>query len=115
VLHLIFPETITPELGTYIIAVFVILTTAMAGMSSVAYMDVAIGSLVTVICVIAAPMLFFQAGGWHGLHASLPPEYFQFLGNYRMSPDHVRQSVGMGVIRGMEFLVPCCCSCWATR
>jgi SSS family solute:Na+ symporter len=106
VLHLIFPDTVTPELGTTIIAVFVILTTAMAGMSSVAYMDVAIGSLVTVICVIAAPMLFFQAGGWHGLHTALPPEYFQFLGNYRMSPDHVRQSVGMGVIRGMEFLVP---------
>jgi SSS family solute:Na+ symporter/sodium/proline symporter len=106
VLHLIFPGAVTPELGTYIIAAFVILTTAMAGMSSVAYMDVAIGSLVTVICVIAAPMLFFQAGGWAGLHASLPPEYFQFLGNYRLSPEHVRQSVGMGVIRGMEFLVP---------
>jgi len=106
VLHLIFPGAVTPELGTYIIAAFVILTTAMAGMSSVAYMDVAIGSLVTVICVIAAPMLFFQAGGWIGLHTALPPEYFQVLGNYRMSPDHVRQSVGMGVIRGMEFLVP---------
>jgi len=106
VLHLIFPDTITPMLGTYIIASFVILTTAMAGMSSVAYMDVAIGSLVTVICVIAAPMLFFQAGGWPGLHAALPPEYFQVLGNYRLGPDHVRQSVGMGVVRGLEFLVP---------
>jgi SSS family solute:Na+ symporter/sodium/proline symporter len=106
VLHLIFPDAVTPELGTYIIAVFVILTTAMAGMSSVAYMDVAIGSLVTVICVIAAPMLWVKAGGWAGLHAALPPEYFQVLGNYRLSPGHVRQSVGMGVIRGMEFLVP---------
>jgi len=106
VLHLIFPDTVTPELGTYLIAAFVILTTAMAGMSSVAYMDVAIGSLVTVICVIAAPMLFFKAGGWAGLHASLPPQYFQVLGNYRMSPDHVQQSVGMGIIRGLEFLVP---------
>ena len=56
-------------------------------MSSVAYMDVAIGSLVTVICIIAAPMLFFKAGGWAGLHAALPPEYFQVLGNYRLSPD----------------------------
>ena len=60
VLHLIFPDTVTPELGTYIIAAFVIVTTALAGMSSVAYMDVAIGSLVTVICIIAAPMLFLQ-------------------------------------------------------
>src|SRR5208337_1999571 len=61
VLHLIFPETLTPEMGTYIIAAFVIFTTALAGMSSVAYMDVAIGSLVTVICIIATPMLFFKA------------------------------------------------------
>jgi SSS family solute:Na+ symporter/sodium/proline symporter len=106
VLHLIFPDTVTPELGTYLIAAFVILTTAMAGMSSVAYMDVAIGSLVTVICIVAAPMLFLHAGGWAGLHAALPPQYFQVLGNYRLGPDHVRQSVGMGLIRALEFLVP---------
>jgi SSS family solute:Na+ symporter/sodium/proline symporter len=106
VLHLIFPDMVTPELGTYIIAVFVILTTALAGMSSVAYMDVAIGSLVTVICVIAAPYLFLQAGGWTGLHHTLPPEYFQVLGNYRLDAQGVRQSAGMGMIRGMEFLVP---------
>ena len=106
VLHMIFPETVTPELGTFIIAAFVILTTALAGMSSVAYMDVAIGTLVTVICIIAAPYLFLQAGGWAGLHQSLPVEYFQPLGNYRFSPDHVRQSVGMGMIRALEFLVP---------
>jgi SSS family solute:Na+ symporter/sodium/proline symporter len=106
VLHLIFPDTVTPELGTYIIASFVIVTTALAGMSSVAYMDVAIGSMVTVICMIAAPLLFLHAGGWVGLHQALPPQYFQVLGNYRLGADGVRQSVGMGVIRGMEFLVP---------
>ena len=93
VLHLIFPDAITPELGTYLIAAFVILTTALAGMSSVAYMDVAIGSLVTVICVIAAPMLFFKAGGWAGLHSALPPTHFQVLGNFTL-------------VRALEFLVP---------
>ncbi len=98
VLHLIFPDTVTPELGTYIIAAFVIVTTALAGMSSVAYMDVAIGSLVTVICIIAAPMLLVKAGGWTGLHAALPPQYFQVLGNYRMSA-----CVAGGAL---EFLVP---------
>ena len=46
VLHLIFPETVTPVMGTYIIAAFVIFTTALAGMSSVAYMDTVIGSMV---------------------------------------------------------------------
>jgi SSS family solute:Na+ symporter/sodium/proline symporter len=105
VLHLIFPDTVSPLLGTYII-VFVIVTTALAGMSSVAYMDVAIGSLVTGICIIAAPYLFLQAGGWAGLHASLPPQYFQVLGNYRLDAHGVQQSAGMGVIRGLEFLVP---------
>jgi SSS family solute:Na+ symporter len=93
VLHLIFPTTVTPELGTYVIALFVIVTTAMAGMSSVAYMDVAIGSLVTVICLIATPMLWVKAGGWSGLQAALPPTHFQVLGN-------------LTLIQGLEFLVP---------
>jgi solute:Na+ symporter, SSS family len=106
VLHLIFPETVSANLGTFIIAAFVIVTTAMAGMSSVAYMDVAIGSMVTVICIIAAPLLLAKAGGWAGLHASLPRAYFEPLGNYRLGPGGVEESVGMGVVRGLEFLVP---------
>jgi SSS family solute:Na+ symporter len=93
VLHLIFPDTITPDLGTYLIAAFVIVTTALAGMSSVAYMDVAIGSLVTVICIIATPMLFFKAGGWAGLHSALPPAHFRVLGNFTL-------------VRALEFMVP---------
>jgi len=93
VLHLIFPDSVTPELGAYLIAAFVIVTTALAGMSSVAYMDVAIGSLVTVICIIATPYLFFQAGGWAGLHAALPATHFQVLGN-------------LTLVRALEFLVP---------
>jgi len=95
VLHLIFPTTVTPELGTFIIASFVILTTALARMSSVVYMDVAIGTLVTVICILAAPYLFLQAGGWVGLHASLPAQYFQPLGNYRLDSSGLRQSASM--------------------
>src|SRR5271166_2013927 len=47
ILHLIFPTVITADLGKYIIAVFVIVFTAIAGMSSVAYMDVFIGLLAT--------------------------------------------------------------------
>jgi Na+/proline symporter len=93
VLHLIFPETVTPELGTYLIAVFVIVTTALAGMSSVAYMDVAIGSLVTVICFIAAPYLLHKTGGWSGLTSALPPTHFEVLGN-------------LSLARALEFMVP---------
>lgn len=106
VLHLIFPDTVTPQLGTFIIAAFVILTTALAGMSSVAYMDVAIGSLVTCICIIAVPYLYSQAGGWAGLHAVLPAQYFEPLGNYRIGAHGVQQPVWMGIVRGLEFLVP---------
>lgn len=93
VLHLIFPDKVTPEHGTFIIAAFVIVTTALAGMSSVAYMDVAIGSLVTVICVIATPYLLMKAGGWAGLHAVLPQTHFEVLGN-------------LTFVQAMEFLVP---------
>src|ERR1700722_3226103 len=93
VLHLIFPGTVTPEQGTYIIAAFVVLTTALAGMSSVAYMDVAIGSLVPVICIFATPMLFFKAGGWAGLHSALPETHFEVLGN-------------LTLVRALEFLGP---------
>lgn len=93
VLHLIFPDAVTPQLGTFIIAAFVIVSTALAGMSSVAYMDVAIGSLVTVICILAAPMLLAKAGGWTGVHAALPATHFQLLGN-------------LTFVRALEFLVP---------
>ena len=106
VLHLIFPDSVSSELGTYIIAAFVILTTALAGMSSVAYMDVAIGSLVTVICIIAVPYLYVHVGGWTGLHAALPATFFEPLGNYRLDAQGVQQPVGMGILRGLEFLIP---------
>jgi solute:Na+ symporter, SSS family len=106
VLHLIFPDVVSSQLGTFIIAAFVIFSTALAGMSSVAYMDVAIGSLVTGICVIATPYLFMKVGGWPGLHAALPPAYFQPLGNFSLGPGGVDQGAGMGLIRALEFLVP---------
>jgi SSS family solute:Na+ symporter/sodium/proline symporter len=106
VLHLIFPDAVSPALGTFIIAAFVIVTTAMAGMSSVAYMDVVIGSTVTIICVVAAPMLLAKAGGWSGLHAALPPSYFQLLGNFRIGPGGIVESSGFGLVRALEFLVP---------
>ncbi len=93
VLHLIFPDVVSPALGTYLIAIFVIILTALAGMSSVAYTDLVIGLIVTVICVIAAPYLVSRAGGWSGMEAVLPASHFQVLGN-------------LSFIRAMEFMVP---------
>ncbi len=93
VLHLIFPDEVTPELGTYLIAFFVIAMTALAGMSSVAYTDLIIGSLVSITCLIAAPYLVIHAGGWAGVRAALPANHFQVLGN-------------LTLVRALEFLVP---------
>src|SRR5580700_11440977 len=62
VLHLIFPE-LDRTTGMYIIAAFVILFTAAAGMASIAYLDLVIGGLVTIIVTIAVPLILSDAGG----------------------------------------------------
>lgn len=93
ILHLIFPGVLSSTQGMYILAAFVILFTALAGMSSVAYMDVAIGLLVTVACFLAIPILLRQSGGWAGLHAALPASHFQVLGTLTFA-------------RAMEFFLP---------
>ncbi len=84
VLHLIFPE-LDRATGMYMIAGFVILFTAAAGMASVAYLDLVIGGLVTVIVVIAVPLLLIDAGGWSGVRAALPPSHFELFGNLSVS------------------------------
>src|ERR1700748_1089262 len=61
ILHLIFPTVITADLGKYILAAFVIVFTAIAGMSSVAYMDVFIGLLATITLVVSLPVLTHAA------------------------------------------------------
>ena len=80
ILHLIFPE-IEKTTGMYIIAAFVIVFTAAAGMASVAYLDLVIGSLVTVTVIIAVPLLLDHVGGWSQVRANLPPDHFQVLGH----------------------------------
>ncbi len=81
ILHLIFPTVITADLGKYILAVFVIVFTAVAGMSSVAYMDVFIGVLATVTLIVALPVLAHGAGGWSAVHHVLPATHFEVLGD----------------------------------
>jgi SSS family solute:Na+ symporter len=95
ILHLIFPTVITADLGKYIIAVFVIVFTAIAGMASVAYMDVAIGLLATSTLIVALPILIHHAGGWPGIHAALPATHFQLFGE--LSP-----------IQCVELFLPTC-------
>lgn len=118
ILHLIFPQLDEVAranfgivaghehaLGMVIIATFVILLTALAGMSSVAYLDVVIGILATVTCLIAVPLLLSRSGGWSGLHAALPPEYFQIFGRFGWAQG-ASQGRGTAFIRALELLVP---------
>ena len=95
ILHLIFPEYITADLGKYILAAFVIVFTAIAGMSSVAYMDVAIGLIATLALLIATPVLAHHAGGWAHIRASLPVTHFQVLGDFSF-------------LQAMELFLPTC-------
>jgi SSS family solute:Na+ symporter len=81
ILHLIFPDSISRDQGMCIIAAFVIVFTAAAGMASIAYLDLFIGSLVTVIVIIAIPLVLEKAGGWKQVTAVLPATHFQVFGN----------------------------------
>ncbi len=82
ILHLVFPATISPLLGKYIMAAFVIAFTAIAGMASVAYMDVVIGLLATITMCVSLPFLVHSAGGWSGVTHVLPATHFQVLGDF---------------------------------
>lgn len=81
ILHLIFPE-LSAQHGQFIIAGFVIVFTAIAGMSSVAYMDVAIGLLATFTLLVALPLLNKAAGGWVHVHTLVPASHFQLFGDF---------------------------------
>jgi SSS family transporter len=106
ILHLIFPE-VNHEAGTYIIAVFVICFTALAGMASVAYMDVVIGLLITVTGFVAAPVLLHSAGGWAGIHQILPATHFTFLGEFGYV-DGQNQGALAGFLKAFEYFLPTC-------
>lgn len=84
ILHLVFPALITATLGKYMIAGFVILFTAIAGMASVAYMDLAIGLLASGALLAALPVTVRMAGGWRSIAQSLPATHFQILGDLSM-------------------------------
>jgi SSS family solute:Na+ symporter/sodium/proline symporter len=81
VLHLIFPQ-IDAGTGLIIIAVFVIVFTASAGMASIAYLDLVIGSMVMATMLVAVPLLLHTSGGWAVVRSHLPPTHFQVLGDY---------------------------------
>jgi SSS family solute:Na+ symporter/sodium/proline symporter len=81
ILHLIFPS-VARATGLWIMAGFVIFFTAMAGMASIAYLDLVIGSVVTCTVIVAVPILLHKEGGWSVVTASLPATHFQVFGDY---------------------------------
>src|SRR5450631_489271 len=95
ILHLVFPTVISADLGKYIIAAFVIVFTAIAGMASVAYMDVVIGILAIVAMCLALPVLLHNAGGWSHVTQTLPETHFQVLGDFTL-------------LQGLELFIPTC-------
>src|SRR5271154_3903133 len=75
ILHLIFPG-LERATGMYIIAAFVIVFTASAGMASIAYLDLIIGGMVTLTMIIAVPLLLSDSGGWIKVRETLPASHF---------------------------------------
>ncbi len=92
VLHLIFPG-LARQTGMCLIAALVVAFTAGAGMASVAYVDLVIGSTVTAIIIMAFPMVLHSVGGWQEVRHALPASHFQVFGSIS-----VRQALG--------FLIP---------
>lgn len=93
ILHLLFPSIVTPGLGKILIAFFVILFTAIAGMSSIAYMDLVIGIAATVALTLALPFAVDHAGGWSSIYHALPQSHFEVFGS-------------IGPMGAMELFVP---------
>jgi SSS family solute:Na+ symporter len=112
ILHLIFPALSAIQ-GRCLIAAFVILLTAIAGMSSVAYTDLAIGLLATFTLCAALPVLVHNFGGWSAVRAMLPATHFQLFGDIHpinsyvgtnILPDGTRERISSA----MELFLPTC-------
>jgi Na+/proline symporter len=103
IMHLIFPSVAKTQ-GTIIIAAFVIVFTALAGMASVAYMDVVIGMLISCIGIIAVPEMLSRAGGWAGLHAALPATHFSLFGEWGITAGVRNQQEAL--LKALEYFFP---------
>lgn len=79
VINLALPE-LDFKVAAIICAIFIIIYTALAGMFSVAYTDLAMGITMIVGVLFTLPYLFFKAGGYSGMQAMLPADHMQFFG-----------------------------------
>ncbi|MFP6678110.1 MAG: sodium:solute symporter family protein [Pirellulaceae bacterium] len=61
---------LTARFATMIAAAFIITYAAVAGLMSLAWMDLVTGSLIMLTMVIAFPIYWIKAGGWEGIEAA---------------------------------------------
>jgi Na+/proline symporter len=79
--------TLTKERATIIAAIFIITYTMLAGLKSLASMDIVTGSIITISLLIAFPVLLFKAGGFEGMRIAYDtiqnkPSHMQFWDVY---------------------------------
>lgn len=78
---------LTARTATLIAAVCIIGYTTLAGLMSLASMDILNGTAIMVTMVIALPVYWFKAGGWSGMETAFAamgdrPDHMQFWGVY---------------------------------
>jgi Na+/proline symporter len=79
VIELALPDTFDFKIAVIIVAVFIIVYTALAGMFSVAYTDLVMGITMIIGILVTFPVLWNKAGGYAGIAAKLPAEHMAFI------------------------------------
>ena len=85
VLSIITEGKISIHAGIIIVAIFVITYTLLAGMISVAYLDIFNGIIMIVGVFVALPFLIHQVGGMDYIIANVTPRQHSFLGNMTLT------------------------------
>ncbi len=79
VLNLTLPQ-VPYEESVLIVAAFIIIYTALAGMVSIAYIGVVQGVTMIAGVILTLPVFFYNAGGLEGMHQVLDPSKFEMFG-----------------------------------
>jgi solute:Na+ symporter, SSS family len=82
VIDLALPDTFDFKIAVIIVALFIIVYTALAGMFSVAYTDLVMGITMIIGILVTFPVLWNKAGGYAGIAAKLPAEHMAFTGQF---------------------------------
>jgi len=100
VIEVITGSVVTKETATLIAAMFIIAYTMLAGLKSLASMDIVTGTVITVSLLIAFPVLLIKAGGFEGMRAA-----------YEAMPGIC--SSGVCINRFISSTICCRRSCWS--